>query len=101
VRVLLDLEVHLAPTAALAAREVAELEEWTATGGPDGLRHVGTTDTVRELAEQVQRECAADGIVLRPLALAPFLDRIPAPLTTLRGRLGLPRPHNRYATERG
>jgi alkanesulfonate monooxygenase SsuD/methylene tetrahydromethanopterin reductase-like flavin-dependent oxidoreductase (luciferase family) len=101
VRVLLDLEVHLAPTAALAAREVAELEEWTATGGPDGLRHVGTTDTLRELAEQVQRECAADGIVLRPLALAPFLDRLPAPLTTLRGRLGLPRPHNRYATERG
>ncbi|WP_416566551.1 LLM class flavin-dependent oxidoreductase [Nocardia testacea] len=101
VRVLLDLEVHLAPTAAQAAREVDELESWTATAGPDGLRHVGTTDALRELAEEIHRECAADGIVLRPLALAAFLGRIPAPLTTLRGRLGLPRPHNRYATERG
>ncbi|MGW5381284.1 LLM class flavin-dependent oxidoreductase [Nocardia sp. NPDC003963] len=100
VRVLLDLEVHIADAADRAAREVDRLEEWTTTTGPDSVRHVGTARTLRQLAEQVQQECAADGLVLRPLALPAFLDRIPVPLTTLRGRLGLPRPHNRYATER-
>ncbi|GGK90710.1 LLM class flavin-dependent oxidoreductase [Nocardia jinanensis] len=101
VRVLLDLETHIAGTADLAVQEVDQLEEWTATAGPDSVRHVGTAATLRDLAEQVRRECAADGLVLRPLALPAFLDRIPVPLTTLRGRLGLPRPLNRYATERG
>ncbi|NUS94385.1 MAG: LLM class flavin-dependent oxidoreductase, partial [Nocardia sp.] len=101
VRVLLDLEVHLAPSAAQAAREVDRLEEWTATAGPDSLRHVGTAGALRDLVAEVRRECAADGLVLRPLALPAFLDRLPVPLTTLRDRLGLPRPLNRYATERG
>ncbi|WP_459545953.1 LLM class flavin-dependent oxidoreductase [Nocardia sp. X0981] len=100
VRVVLDIEVHLAESAHIAGEEVAQLERWHATQEPDTLRHVGTPDSLRELLAAAQSECAADGIVLRPLALAAFLSRIPAPLTTLRGRLGLPRPRNRYATER-
>lgn len=100
VRVLLDVEVHLAESAPGAAAEVAQLERWHGTPEPGTVRHVGTTDSLRELLAEAQSECAADGIVLQPLALAAFLHRIPAPLTTLRGRLGLPRPRNRYATER-
>lgn len=99
VRILLDIEVHLAASAAAAAAEVAELDTWTSGPAPAFLRHIGTPDALRELIAQVQRECAADGLVLQPLAQAAFLDRIPAPLLSLRGRLGLPRPLNRYATE--
>lgn len=100
VRVLLDIEVHLAETVRAATDEVDALERWTATSGPNTVRHIGTADTLRDLLVQVDRECAADGVVLQPLALAAFLHRIPTPFDTLRARLGLPRPANRYATEK-
>lgn len=97
-RILLDIEVHLAETTAAAAAEVAELDAWTATT-PATVRHIGTQGSFREFVAQIQRDCAADGVVLRPLASAPFLARITGPLLSLRGHLGLPRPHNRYVTE--
>ncbi|WP_280398616.1 LLM class flavin-dependent oxidoreductase [Nocardia carnea] len=99
ISVLLDIEVHLAASAAVAEAEVAELDTWATGPAPATLRHLGTGDSLRALIARAQRERAADGLVLRPLAQAAFLDRIPAPLLSLRGRLGLPRPLNRYATE--
>lgn len=99
IRVLLDIEVHVGESAAAAAAEVGELDAWTTGPAPDTLRHIGTPDTLRELVARAAHECPADGLVLKPLAQAAFLDRIPAPLLSLRDRLGLPRPLNRYATE--
>lgn len=100
-RVLLDVEVHLAETAAAANAEVRQLDEWSAPDTPASIRHIGTIDTIREVVQQVRRERAADGAVLRPLALAAFTARLPRPLLTARGRLGLDRPANRYASARG
>ncbi|MFD4401283.1 LLM class flavin-dependent oxidoreductase [Nocardia sp. NPDC058499] len=99
IRVLLDIEVHLGESAAAAA-EVGELDAWATGPEPATLRRIGTPDDLRDLVAQAEYECAADGLVLKPLAQAAFLDRIPAALLSLRGRLGLPRPLNRYATER-
>ncbi|WP_328396410.1 LLM class flavin-dependent oxidoreductase [Nocardia sp. NBC_00416] len=101
IRVLLDIDVHIADSAADAAAELAQLEGWTATEATGSLRHVGTAGSLRDLVGEAQQECAADGLVLRPLALAAFLARIPDPLLGLRGRLGLPQPLNRYAIDRG
>ncbi|MCM6772627.1 LLM class flavin-dependent oxidoreductase [Nocardia sp. CDC159] len=92
VRVLVDIEVHVAVTESAAAAEVARLEAWAATE-PNGLRHLGTPASLHELLADVP----ADGIVLRPLALPAFLARLPRLGATLRERLGLPRPINRYA----
>ncbi|MFI1465275.1 LLM class flavin-dependent oxidoreductase [Nocardia carnea] len=99
VRILLDIEVHLAASDQAAAAEVAQLDSWSTGPASASLRHIGTPASLRELVGQAHRECSADGLVLKPLAQAAFLDRIPAPLPTLRGRLGLPRPLNRYVTE--
>ena len=68
VRVLLDVEVHLADSAADAAGEVAQLDQWTADT-PAGLRHIGTPGTLRELLGAIDASGAADGVVLRPLAV--------------------------------
>ncbi|MBF6333280.1 LLM class flavin-dependent oxidoreductase [Nocardia transvalensis] len=101
VRVLVDIDVHVAATEQEAAADLAQLEAWTPTADPNTLRHIGTPQALRELLAQVRTECAGDGVVLRPLALAPFITHLPG-LTTLRDRLGLPRPVNRYAlTARG
>ncbi|MGV9412406.1 LLM class flavin-dependent oxidoreductase [Nocardia sp. NPDC003693] len=111
-RVLLDIDVHLAETADAAAAGVAELEDWFATPAPATVFHIGTAAELNELLRQVEIDCAADGVVLRPLALPAVLEYLPliAPPTpgpaesgadgarTLRSRLGLPRPVNRYAT---
>ncbi|WP_280268551.1 LLM class flavin-dependent oxidoreductase [Nocardia wallacei] len=98
VRVLVDIDVHVATTAERAASDVAQLEAWSPTQAPNALRHIGTARTLRELLAEVRRECAGDGVVLRPLALAAFTDHLPRLTPTLRDRLGLPRPANRYAT---
>ncbi|MEU4312072.1 LLM class flavin-dependent oxidoreductase [Nocardia sp. NPDC024068] len=100
IRVLLDIEVHIAATAEVAADEVAQLEQWIPTPAAGTLRHIGTSGSLRALLDTAHRQESADGVVLRPLALPAFLERLSAPLTTLRGRLGLPRPLNRYTTER-
>ncbi|MEU0543586.1 LLM class flavin-dependent oxidoreductase [Nocardia sp. NPDC005978] len=110
-RVLLDIDIHLAGTADAAAGEVAELEDWFATPAPATVFHIGTAAELNELLRQVEIDCAADGVVLRPLALPAVLEHLPlitpptpgnatpdALVPGLRGRLGLPRPANRYAT---
>ncbi|WP_435591916.1 LLM class flavin-dependent oxidoreductase [Nocardia sp. bgisy118] len=118
-RVLLDIDVHLADTAERAHEELAELDRWSAsaTAAVSGalaapqvgtraagaaLRHVGTGDSLTELLAAVAESGAADGVVLRPLAVHATLSRLPtvppAPATTLRERLDLPRPVSRYAT---
>ncbi|PXX62295.1 alkanesulfonate monooxygenase SsuD/methylene tetrahydromethanopterin reductase-like flavin-dependent oxidoreductase (luciferase family) [Nocardia tenerifensis] len=104
VRVLLEVEVHLADSPVAARDEVAQLDRWAAlTDTRDSLRHIGTPDTLRELLEAVEASGAADGVVLRPLAVPATvgrlaaLDREPVSADTLRGRLGLPRPASRYA----
>ncbi|MEU2254521.1 LLM class flavin-dependent oxidoreductase [Nocardia xishanensis] len=118
VRVLIDIDIHLADTVERAHEELAELDRWAAattplsgalgapqvgtrtTGTP--LRHVGTADSLTELLAAVADSGAADGVVLRPLAVHAALGRLPAvpaaPATTLRARLDLPRPASRYAT---
>ncbi|MFI9403898.1 LLM class flavin-dependent oxidoreductase [Nocardia sp. NPDC052316] len=103
VRVLLDVELHLADSSDSAHREVAQLDRWTDPGIPTGLRHIGTPATLRELLGTVDASGAADGVVLRPLAVPATVDRLaplarkPASASTLRERLGLPRPVSRYA----
>lgn len=107
VRVLLDLPVHLADSAEQAHAEVAELDRWFAQADETALRYVGTATALDELLDEIARTDAADGVVLRPLALhatlAALTARPPAESTpgTLRDRLGLPRPASRYATTQG
>lgn len=107
VQVLLDLDIHLADSLDTARVDVHTLDSWAdpvRTPAPTALRHVGTTATLRELLADVAAAEAADGVVLRPLALPSAvrqlsaLDRKPQPASTLRARLGLPRPASRYAT---
>ncbi|WP_107655139.1 LLM class flavin-dependent oxidoreductase [Nocardia suismassiliense] len=103
VRVLLDIELHLADSSASAQEEVAQLDRWTDPGISTSLRHLGTPATLRELLGAIDASGAADGVVLRPLAVPTTVDRLAAlarkPLSarTLRERLGLPRPASRYA----
>ncbi|WP_280445821.1 LLM class flavin-dependent oxidoreductase [Nocardia brasiliensis] len=107
VRVLLDLDVHLAESTDAARAEVAELEGWAAPPAEIGVRHLGTAATLRELLATVHRSAAADGVVLRPLAAPATLRHLPAlgrtavSSTTLRTRLGLSRPVSRYTEKEG
>lgn len=102
VRILLDVEVHLADSAAAAHDEAAQLDQWNADT-PVGLRHLGTPATLRELLGTIGVSGAADGVVLRPLAVPATvrhlagLARKPVSSGTLRDRLELPRPVSRYA----
>ncbi|GAB2526395.1 LLM class flavin-dependent oxidoreductase [Nocardia heshunensis] len=98
VRVLLDLDIHLAASVDAAAAEVAQLEDWIATPAPPTVFHIGTTAELRHILHRIETDCAADGVVLRPLALPAALPHLPALTPTLRGRLGLARPASRYAT---
>ncbi|MCC3333365.1 LLM class flavin-dependent oxidoreductase [Nocardia abscessus] len=105
VHILLDLDVHLADSANAAVTELRALDSWAApvAAAPTALRHIGTTETLRELLAAVDSAEAADGVVLRPLALPavvrllPTLDRKPQSSGILRDRLGLARPASRYA----
>ena len=124
--ILLDLPVHLDDSSEQALSAVHELDTWTGAQpvDPDSIRHVGTVAALDELLAAIARSAAADGVVLRPLALRGALDAltaqrrtatttddtaagdalptepVPAHLVpeTLRDRLGLPRPLSRYAT---
>ncbi|MEU7140672.1 LLM class flavin-dependent oxidoreductase [Nocardia sp. NPDC046473] len=103
VRILLDVEVHLADTPGTVRDEVAQLDQWTPAATPTSLRHLGTPATLRELLGAIGASGAADGVVLRPLATPATvahlaaLARNPRSAGTLRDRLGLPRPLSRYA----
>ncbi|MBW0102006.1 LLM class flavin-dependent oxidoreductase [Pseudonocardia sp. KRD-291] len=103
VTVLLDVET-------LVGGDLAQLDALAPAGadtGPRGLRHVGDAAGLAALLREARD--AADGFTLVPLALPSGLDRIvdevlpalgdawtPAPEGTLRERLGLARPANRY-----
>jgi alkanesulfonate monooxygenase SsuD/methylene tetrahydromethanopterin reductase-like flavin-dependent oxidoreductase (luciferase family) len=106
VHVLLDLDIHLAGSADAARAEAHTLDGWAGpvrTAAPSALRHLGTAETLREVLAAVDSAEAADGVVLRPLALPaavrllPGIHRKPLSNSTLRARLGLPRPESRYA----
>ncbi|WP_227982344.1 LLM class flavin-dependent oxidoreductase [Nocardia spumae] len=101
VRILLDLELHLAPTEAQARAEVDQLDDWDGSAAPATARYVGTRDGLDAVLEQFRQDCAGDGVVLRPLALPAFTAGLVRPARTLRARLGLARPANRYALARG
>ncbi|MFD6394208.1 LLM class flavin-dependent oxidoreductase [Nocardia sp. NPDC060259] len=107
VQVLLDLPVHLADSADHAHAEVAELDRWFAQDPGTTLRYVGTPTALDEFLDETAHTDAADGVVLRPLALhatlAALTARPPAESApgTLRDRLGLPRPASRYASTQG
>ncbi|MEV6280537.1 LLM class flavin-dependent oxidoreductase [Nocardia sp. NPDC051832] len=109
VRVLLDLDVHLADSVETAAAEVLELDQWAAPAsapraGTAPLRHLGTTAGLRRLLDDIAEDRIADGVVLRPLAVQSTLTRLaglgrnPPAASSFRHRLGLPRPLSRYAT---
>ncbi|WP_097246019.1 LLM class flavin-dependent oxidoreductase [Nocardia amikacinitolerans] len=111
VRVLIDIDIHLADTAESAYAELAELDRWSASATAPHvatrttgsvLRHIGTGDSLTELLATVADSDAADGVVLRPLAVRATLRHLatapPRPAITLRERLELPRPPSRYAT---
>ncbi|OXR42582.1 Nitrilotriacetate monooxygenase component A [Nocardia cerradoensis] len=101
VRILLDVEVHLAATEDRAHAELDQLDAWGPAAPPATVRHLGTADGLRALLDRAQRECAADGLVLRPLAVPAFTAALDRPARSLRARIGLTRPANRYAVARG
>lgn len=110
-RILLDVDVHVAADEATAIRELAQLEEWA--GEPyrgRTLLRVGSAASLVGLITDVGARPPLDGVVLRPLALAGGVTVLtqhvlpalrPPELarddTTLRELLGLSRPANRYA----
>lgn len=106
VLVLLDIDLHLADSADAANDEVVQLDRWAAAfaepAAPTSLRHIGTPAALRELLTAIETSGAADGVVLRPLAVPAavrhlgVLAREPHSGGTLRDRLGLPRPVSRY-----
>ncbi|MFD4444670.1 LLM class flavin-dependent oxidoreductase [Nocardia sp. NPDC058519] len=119
VQILLDLPVHLSDSAVDAHSEVAELDGWAVRPhlDTDRLHHVGTAAGLDDVLAEITRS-GIDGVVLRPIALHATLTALTAhraegepgqlvdagdiaeasPAPTLRDRLGLPRPLNRYAT---
>ncbi|MDR7166773.1 alkanesulfonate monooxygenase SsuD/methylene tetrahydromethanopterin reductase-like flavin-dependent oxidoreductase (luciferase family) [Nocardia kruczakiae] len=101
VRILLDVEVHLAATEDRAHAELGQLDAWGPPAPPATVRHLGTADGLRALLDRTQRACAADGLVLRPLAVPAFTAALDRPARSLRSRIGLTRPANRYALARG
>jgi alkanesulfonate monooxygenase SsuD/methylene tetrahydromethanopterin reductase-like flavin-dependent oxidoreductase (luciferase family) len=129
VAVLLDVETLLAPTAAEAAATLGRLDGWRSgrdggspgggslDGPPGTVRVTGTPAAAADLVAEVVGGGAADGVTLVPLALPSGLRVIadalvpllverglrPAepPTGTLRDRLGLARPANRYAPAQG
>ncbi|WP_072803890.1 LLM class flavin-dependent oxidoreductase [Rhodococcoides yunnanense] len=107
VHVVLDLEVLVSGS---ATDDLAQLENW-APHSPESVTYHGDADGLRSLLEQIAESGAVDGVTLRPLALASTLPEIAthvlpqlswSPVSragSLRARLGLKRPVNRYAKE--
>lgn len=110
-RVFVEVEIALDTESASAADRVADLARFGAWPDRDRLRYIGNeaglVGLLRELGGIV------DGVRLHPLVLdedLPVLSQFvvppllisrtvarPLPGSTLRGRLGLPRPANRFA----
>jgi len=108
VHILLDVDLLLAASEDDAAADLAQLERWTgAEYRADTVFHRGTSAGFVDLLELVH---GVDGVVLRPLALVstvhqlvddvlPVLRPTVEPAAgTLRDRLGLVRPANRFVT---
>ncbi|WP_068154915.1 LLM class flavin-dependent oxidoreductase [Rhodococcus phenolicus] len=106
--VLLDVDLLLGATDTDAVAALAQLDAWTGTQYvSDTIVHVGTAAGTVELLQDIR---GVDGVTLRPLALPSTLPRLvenvlpvvrPAVVSatgTLRDRLGLPRPANRFAS---
>lgn len=113
VRVFADLVVVLADSTEAAAARLARLDDWA--GGrfsSDAQVFVGTASQLADLLQD-WHAAGADGFRLRPASLPHDLAQITEDLvpelirrnafrqsyetTTLRGRLGLSRPTNRYS----
>ena len=87
----------------LGADRQFELDALTPWGPPRRLRHAGSAEELRALLDRLAG--VVDGVRLHPAVLATDLPRLaaaigtrPATGTTLRERLGLPRPVNQFAT---
>lgn len=108
VHILLDVDLLLAANENDAATDLAQLEGWAGRPyHPDTVFHRGAPAGLVDLLGRVH---GVDGVVLRPLALAstvhhlvgdalPVLRPTVEPAAgTLRDRLGLARPVNRFAS---
>lgn len=106
--VLLDVDLLLAASDGDATDDFSRLEDWAgAHYRPETVLHRGTSRGLVELLDGVR---GVDGVVLRPLALSSTTQRLVAdvlpalrPATelvtgTLRERLGLDRPANRFTS---
>jgi hypothetical protein len=105
--VLLDVDVLLASENAVAAVDLARLDEWSGSEyRSNSVLHHGDPESLVNLLTELR---GIDGVVLRPLALASTLELLttrvipalrpsPRPATTVRDLLGLTRPRSRYAT---
>ncbi|MBT0773625.1 LLM class flavin-dependent oxidoreductase [Kineosporia sp. J2-2] len=98
--VFVDLEVVLDTPQEKATERLARLDGTTAWSG-ERLRHVGSAQALHDLLTDLHR--SVDGVRLLPAEqsvdlplLAPLVPA-PPPGHTLRERLGLPIPANRYA----
>ena len=98
-----DVEVALDAPEEPAADRVARLDEFASWAPTSRIRHVGSVESLRELLASLREK--VDGVRLLPavqatdlplLAELPELAGPPLPGETLRERLGLPRPVNRF-----
>ena len=101
VRILLDVAVHLAAAEDRAQAELDQLDAWDPAAPASTVRYLGTAEGLRALLDRSLRMCAADGLVLRPLAVPAFTAELGRPARTLRGRIGLTRPASRYVPAGG
>ncbi len=95
-----DVEVALDSSQEPAADRIARLDEFTPWEATSRIRHVGSVKGLRELLAGLSEE--VDGVRLLPavqavdLPLVAELTGPPLSGETLRERLGLPRPVNRF-----
>jgi alkanesulfonate monooxygenase SsuD/methylene tetrahydromethanopterin reductase-like flavin-dependent oxidoreductase (luciferase family) len=98
--VLLDVETLVSVS---AAEELAQLDNWAGNvRAAESVSHIGDLAGLHLLLGSIEA-AGLDGVTLVPLALPSGIRSLPATDTrsgsTLRDRLGLTRPVNRYALE--
>ncbi|MDQ1033951.1 alkanesulfonate monooxygenase SsuD/methylene tetrahydromethanopterin reductase-like flavin-dependent oxidoreductase (luciferase family) [Streptomyces sp. V3I8] len=114
-RTFAEIEVALDTSDASAGERVADLERHAPWADRGRLRHVGSATGLAALLGRLRG--VVDGVRLHPLVVDEDLEVLsrlvlpylfeqrhavrPLPGTTLRGRLGLERPANRYAADAG
>lgn len=86
-----------------AAEELAQLDNWAGNvRAAESVSHIGELAGLHLLLGSIEA-AGLDGVTLVPLALPSGIRSLPATDTrsgsTLRDRLGLTRPVNRYALE--